>query len=229
MLKSTHRFQLQHLCRKTVDPRFFLMLRKFSMCSIFFLLFLKLSQYYSADFWVSDRRKKGRSDVPDKKLWQNGRKRFAHVENFLNKMQTSDSQCPEMKKKKTIFCQKSPKISSGHPKSSWELIGAKVFAKKHKLFLWKAEKTAKLLIVFHFLLFSKLILWTLRMYLSQLYPRLLDVGLVIHAWFFFQQKTKRCRSRSEKFKKVLNTFRKNFFVENVQSKCNFGNPPIVSC
>ena len=76
--------------------------------------------------------------------------------------------------------------------------------------------------------FSKLILCTQRMHLSQFYPRLLEVGLLIHAWFFFDKKTKKSRSRSEDFEKVLNFFRKKHFrkkcpieLQNWQSRWRF--------
>ena len=130
-------------------------------------------------------------------------------------MQKSFSQGPEMEKRKSISRQKISKKPSGHAKSSWEIFGAKVFAKKCLLFLWKLEKTTKILFVFQFLLLSKLILWTHRMHLSQFYPRLLEVGLVIRACFFFNRKTKKFRSSFANFEKVLNIFRK----KHLRKKC----------
>ena len=146
---------------------------------------------------------KKRSEVPVKKNRPNGRKMFAHVETFLKKMQKSYSQCREMKKRKLVSAKNRRKKSSGHAKSSCEIIGAKGFAKNYKLFLWKSDKTTKLLKVFQFLLVSKLILWTHWMHLSQIYTRLVEVRLVIHALFFSNERTEKCRSRSENFKKFL--------------------------
>ena len=58
-------------------------------------------------------------------------KMFRSCWNFLNKMQKSFSQGPEMEKRKSIFRQKSSKEPLGQAKSSWEIFGAKVFAKKY--------------------------------------------------------------------------------------------------
>ena len=133
---------------------------------------------------------KKRSEVPVKKNRPNGRKMFAHVETFLKKMQKSYSQCREMKKRKLVSAKNRRKKSSGHAKSSWEIIGAKGFAKKYKFLLWKWEKTTKLLIVFQFLLVSQLILWTHRTHLSQIYTRLVEVDLLLMPHLFSTKKRK---------------------------------------
>ena len=57
------------------------------------------------------------------------------------------------RKEKKYFPSKLSKKSSGHAKSRWEIIVAKVFAKKYYLFLWKSEKTTKRLTVFQFFAF----------------------------------------------------------------------------
>ena len=100
LFKWTHRLHFQHPCRKTVDPRFFSHVTKFvevfdffSICS---WIFLNVTQKISK---CLNGRIKCSSDVPVKNLWRNGRKCFAHIECFLNKMQKSYSQCPEKKKK----------------------------------------------------------------------------------------------------------------------------------
>ena len=49
------------------------------------------------------------------------------------------------------------------------------------------------------------------MHLSQFYPRLLEVGLVIRAWFSFNKKRKNVAQDPEVFEKVLNIFRKKHF------------------
>ena len=50
---------------------------------------------------------------------------------FLNEMQKSFSQGPEVEKRKSISRQKLSKKYSGHSKSRWEIFGAKIFAKKY--------------------------------------------------------------------------------------------------
>ena len=93
-------------------------------------------------------------------------------------------------KNEKYFPPKIIKKTSGHAKSSWEIIGAKGFAKKYKFLLWKSEKTTKLLIVFQFLLVSQLILWTHRMHLSQIYTRLVEVDLLLMPHLFSTKKRK---------------------------------------
>ena len=85
---------------KKVDQRFFSHVTKnfevfefFSICSWISLnVIQKISKCLNG-------RIECPSNVPVKKLWPNGRKFSAHIECFLNKMQKSYSQCPEMKKK----------------------------------------------------------------------------------------------------------------------------------
>ena len=200
----------QHPCRKTLDPRCFSHVTKirefFEFFSIWCWIHLIVSQKNSK---CLNGRVKSRADMLLKKIWPNGRKCFAQIENFLNKMQKSYIQCTERKK---IFSRQNlSKKFSGHAKSRWEIIIAKVFAKKYYIFLWKSEKTTKRLMVFRIFAFFQTDPLDSENILPQFYPRLLEVGLVIHASFFFNKKTKRCRSRSEKIKKVLNFFRKRLF------------------
>ena len=196
----------QHPCRKTLEPRCFSHVTKiievFEFFSIWCWIILKVTRKISK---CLNGRVKSRAEVLLKKLWPNGRKCFAQLATFLNKMQKTFQSM--YRKERIISRQNLSKECSGHAKSHWEIIVAKVFVKKFFWFIWKSEKNTKRLIVFQFFAFSKLILWTQRMHLPQFYPRLLEVGLVLHAWFFFN-KSKKCRSRSEKLKKVLNTFRK---------------------
>ena len=155
------------------------------------------------------------------------------VENVSHKLKLFGTKCKNLtvnvQKGKKLSRQNLSKIFSGHAKSRWEIIVAKVFAKKFYLFLWKSKKNTKRRIVFQIFAFFQTDPLDWENILPQFYPRLLEVGLVIHASFFFNKKTKRCRSRSEKLKKFRIFSEKDFFVENVQSKCKFGNWPIVSC
>ena len=101
LFKWTHRLQFQHPCRKNSWPEvFFSCYENFWNCRIFFSIcswiFLNVTQKISK---CLNGRIKCSSDVPVKNLWRNGRKCFAHIECFLNKMQKSYSQCPEKKKK----------------------------------------------------------------------------------------------------------------------------------
>ena len=224
MFKWTHKLQLQHPCRKTVDPRCFSDVTKtfevfqfFSICS---WISLNVTQMISR---CLNGRIKCPSDVLVKKLWQNGRKCFAHIETFLNKMQKSYSQCPETKKRKN-FTPKIIKKFSGHAKSSWEIIVAKAFAKKYKMFLWKSEKTTKLLPVFQFLLFSKLILWAQRMHLSQSTVDSWKSGLLSMPDFFSTKKRKNVAKDPKIFEKVLNFFRKRHFRQKCPIEMQIRQP-----
>ena len=89
----------QHPCRKTLDPRCFSHVTKnievFEFFSIWWWIFMIVTQKISE---CLNGRVKSRADVLLKKLWPNGRKCFAQVETFLNKMQNSYSQCTERKK-----------------------------------------------------------------------------------------------------------------------------------
>ena len=117
------------------------------------------------------------------------------AENVSLKLQLFWTKCKNFtvnvqKGKKNLSVKIYQKKYSGQAKSHWEIIVAKVFVKKFFWFIWKSEKNTKRLIVFQFFAFSKLILWTQRMHLPQFYPRLLEVGLVLHAWFFFNKNEK---------------------------------------
>ena len=79
-----------------------------------------------------------------------------------------------------------------------------------------SENWKKLLIVFQFLFFSKLILWTQGMHLWQFYPRLIEVGLGIHAWFFSTKKRKNVAQGLNIFKKFRIFSKKILFVKYVQ-------------
>ena len=93
--------QIQHPCRKIVDPRFFSHVTKISEVLEFFCICSRISLNVTQKISKClNGRIKCLSHVPVKKLWPNGRKCFAHVETFLNKTQNSYSQCPELKRKK---------------------------------------------------------------------------------------------------------------------------------
>ena len=90
----------QHPCRKTLDPR----------CFSYVIKIIELSEFFSIWCWIFlnvtqkiskclNGRVKSRADLLLKKLWPNGRKCFAQVATFLNKMQKFYSQCTERKKK----------------------------------------------------------------------------------------------------------------------------------
>ena len=115
------------------------------------------------------------------------------------------------KKRKIVSAKNHQKKSSGHAKSSCEIIGAKGFAKNYKLFLWKSEKTTKLLIVFHFLLVSKLILWFHRMHLSQINTRLVEVDLLFMPDLFSTKKRKNV-AQGPKILKSFIYFQKKIFA-----------------
>ena len=89
----------QHPCRKTLDPRCFSFVMKiievFEFFSIWCWIFLNVTQKIST---CLNGRIYCRFDVHVRKLLPNGRKCFARVQTFLNKMQKSYSQCPELKK-----------------------------------------------------------------------------------------------------------------------------------
>ena len=161
------------------------------------------------------------------KVWPNGRKCFAQVETFLNKMQKSYSQCTERKK---IFPVKIYQKFFLDTRRAVEKSSLQKFLLKSFIYFSEnRKKPQNVYLFFKFLLSSKLILWTQRMHFPQFYPRLLDVGLVIHTSFFSTKKRKDVAQGPKNLKKFWILSEKDFFVENVQSKCKFGNPPIVSC
>ena len=152
--------------------------------------------------------------MPVKKLWPKGRKCFAHVETFLNKMEKPYSHCPETKKEKNF----PPEIIKKSFLDTRRAVGKsslqKFLLKSVNCFSENRKKPQNFKMLFTFCFFSKLILWTFRMHLSQFYPKHLEVGLVFRACIFFNKRTKNCRSWSEKFEKVSNFFcKKNIFVK----------------
>ena len=146
------------------------------------------------------------------------------LKRFWKKCKNLTVNVQKWKKRKIVSAKNHQKKSSGHAKSSCEIIGAKGFAKNYKLFLWKSEKTTKLLIVFQFLLVSKLILWTHRMHLSQINTRLVEVDLLFMPDLFSTKKRKNVAQGLNTLKSFKYFQKKNISVENVQSKCKFGNP-----
>ena len=133
------------------------------------------------------------------------------------------------RKGKKFPVKKQSKKSSGHAKSSWEIIGAKGFAMNYKLFLWKSEKTTKLLIVFQFLLVSKLILWTHRMHLSQIYARLVKVDLLFMPDLFSTKKRKNI-AQGLKTLKSFKYFQKKTFPKKMSNQnANSATPLNVFC
>ena len=146
------------------------------------------------------------------------------LKRFWKKCKNLTVNVQKWKKRKIVSAKNHQKKSSWHAKSSWEIIGAKGFAMNYKLFLWKSEKTTKLLIVFQFLLVSKLILWTHRMHLSQIYARLVKVDLLFMPDLFSTKERKNIAQGLKTLKSFYKFSDKNISVENVQSKCKFGNP-----
>ena len=138
---------------------------------------------------------------------------FPSYWNFLEQNAKILQSMSRNEKKEKNFPPKITKTFSGHAKSSWEIIVAKSFAKKYKIFLWKSEKTTKLLFVFQFLLFSKLILWAQRMHLSQSNLDSKKSGLLFVPDFFPTKKRKNVAQDPKTFENVLNIFRKKYFRE----------------
>ena len=215
------------LSENTWPEVFFSCYKNYWIFRIFFYLMLNISECHSEDFWVFEWTRKKPCWRASQKTLAKRPKMFRSSWNFFE--QNAKFLQSMYRKEKKFSRQNLSRKKSGHAKSRWEIVVAKVFAKKYYLFLWKSEKTTKRLIVFQFFAFSKLILWTQRMHLPQFYPRLLEVGLVLHAWFFFNKKRKNVAQYPKNLKKFWILSEKKIFVENVQSKCKFGKPPIVSC
>ena len=223
--------QLQHPCRKTVDPRFFFHITKnfevFEFFSIRSWISLNVTQKISK---CLNGRNKCPSNVPVKKFWPNGRKCFAHVETFWTKCKNVLVRVQKWKKGKKFPAKNHRKNLQDTRKAVEKSSVQKFLLKSNNYFSENRKKPQNFYLFFQFLLLSKLILWTHRMHLSQCYHRLLEVGLFIHAWFFFDKRTKKCRSRCENYGKVLTiSGKKNFRIKMSSRIASLATPLKVSC